>query len=233
MQNLIPTGPLGHRAIERTLPYSPYGFRTVQGRFSALLGFNGEYQDQVLNGYILGNGYRAYNPGMMRFHAPDSVSPFGKGGINSYGYCAGDPINFADPSGHLAPLKGRAVNALPHQTMRPRRRSLTSDFEFLAVQQETAGAAHQMAQAEQANTLLRELRERVQPRPPVAGSAEATPYASMESLASSQSNSFTDLPAAVLMPGPTSTPIATEVMPASEQARALRANFSRTRHFSF
>ncbi|MEX2964636.1 RHS repeat-associated core domain-containing protein, partial [Microbulbifer sp. TYP-18] len=48
------------------------------------------------------NGYRVYNPGLMRFHAADSMSPFGRGGVNSYAYALGDPINLRDPSGHFA-----------------------------------------------------------------------------------------------------------------------------------
>ena len=35
------------------------------------LGFNGEYLDDTLNNYHLGNGYRAYNPTIMQFTAPD------------------------------------------------------------------------------------------------------------------------------------------------------------------
>ncbi|WP_397457346.1 RHS repeat-associated core domain-containing protein, partial [Pseudomonas versuta] len=36
----------------------------------------------------------------MRFHSRDSLSPFGEGGLNGYAYCAGDPVNRIDPSGH-------------------------------------------------------------------------------------------------------------------------------------
>jgi RHS repeat-associated protein len=53
-----------------------------------------------LGWYFLGNGYRAYNPTLMRFHSPDSWSPFGRGGLNAYMYCVGDPVNSSDPTGH-------------------------------------------------------------------------------------------------------------------------------------
>lgn len=84
--------------------YNAYGERTPQGdpgqEMQCLLGFNGEVRDERSGWYLLGRGYRAYNPHLMRFHSPDSLSPFGAGGINSYAYCAGDPINFSDPTGH-------------------------------------------------------------------------------------------------------------------------------------
>lgn len=65
-----------------------------------LLGFNGERRDPVSGVNHLGIGYRAYNPALMRFHCPDFMSPFGVGGINTYAFCAGDPVNQSDPSGH-------------------------------------------------------------------------------------------------------------------------------------
>ncbi len=64
--------------------------------------FTGERQDPVSGNYHLGNGYRSYNPRLMRFNCPDSLSPFESGGINAYAYCEGDPINLIDPSGHSA-----------------------------------------------------------------------------------------------------------------------------------
>ena len=67
---------------------------------SSVLGFNGERIDPVLGGYHLGNGYRLYSPSLRRFTSPDSMSPFGAGGINPYAYCEGDPINNTDPTGH-------------------------------------------------------------------------------------------------------------------------------------
>ncbi|HHQ4530837.1 TPA: RHS repeat-associated core domain-containing protein [Aeromonas hydrophila] len=66
------------------------------------IGFNGERLDPITGLYHLGQGYRAYNPGLMRFHAADSLSPFGAGGVNSYAYCLGDQINLVDPTGHIS-----------------------------------------------------------------------------------------------------------------------------------
>lgn len=67
-----------------------------------IAGFNGQRQDPVSGNSLLGNGYRSYSPLLMRFTAPDSWSPFGMGGVNPYGYCAGDPVNRSDPSGHFS-----------------------------------------------------------------------------------------------------------------------------------
>lgn len=79
--------------------WSPWGNGNATG---GLPGFNGERPDPVSGSYHLGNGYRAYNPVLKRFNCPDSLSPFGAGGINPYAYCAGDPVNHIDPSGHIS-----------------------------------------------------------------------------------------------------------------------------------
>ncbi|WP_163020894.1 RHS repeat-associated core domain-containing protein, partial [Pseudomonas viridiflava] len=50
--------------------------------------------------YLLGNGYRAFNPSLMRLNSPDNLSPFGDGGLNAYAYCVGDPVNWIDIEGH-------------------------------------------------------------------------------------------------------------------------------------
>ncbi|MNQ88398.1 hypothetical protein D3C85_1036580 [compost metagenome] len=84
------------------IAYSPYGHHPAESGLSSLLGFNGERPDPVTGHYLLGNGYRAYNPFLMRFNSPDSLSPLGKGGLNSYAYCLGDPVNASDPNGHVS-----------------------------------------------------------------------------------------------------------------------------------
>ncbi|WP_053115929.1 RHS repeat-associated core domain-containing protein [Winslowiella iniecta] len=76
---------------------------------SCLLGYNGERCDPFSGVTHLGNGYRAYSPELRRFNRPDSWSPFGQGGINNYAYCAGDPINHSDPSGHFSWQAGLGI----------------------------------------------------------------------------------------------------------------------------
>jgi RHS repeat-associated protein len=83
------------------LAYSPYGHRPEENGLLSLLGFNGERPDPVTGWYLLGNGYRVFNPVLMRFNSPESWSPFGEGGLNAYGYCLGDPVNERDDTGHM------------------------------------------------------------------------------------------------------------------------------------
>jgi RHS repeat-associated protein len=80
--------------------YAPYGHRVDEASVGSHLGYNGERREAQTGWYLLGQGYRAFNPVLMRFHSPDDLSPFGEGGLNTYMYCEGDPINYVDPTGH-------------------------------------------------------------------------------------------------------------------------------------
>lgn len=81
--------------------YLVYGHRKQVDAWPGLPGFNGQQPDPLTGHYLLGNGYRAYNPLLMRFNSPDSLSPFAEGGLNPYAYCGGDPVNRSDPTGHI------------------------------------------------------------------------------------------------------------------------------------
>ena len=63
------------------------------------LGYNGTLHEPGMRWQLLGNGRRVFSPVLMRFHSPDDLSPFSRGGINAYAYCKGDPVNQFDPSG--------------------------------------------------------------------------------------------------------------------------------------
>ncbi|POA18641.1 hypothetical protein C1886_16125 [Pseudomonas sp. FW300-N1A1] len=97
------------------IAYSPYGHRRAESGLGSLLGFNGERSDPVTGHYLLGNGYRAFNPVLMRFNSPDSLSPFGKGGLNAYVYCGSDPRNRIDTTGQnwLKALKNTINEVFP------------------------------------------------------------------------------------------------------------------------
>ncbi|EGH34551.1 hypothetical protein PSYJA_38611, partial [Pseudomonas syringae pv. japonica str. M301072] len=61
------------------IAYTPFGHHQAVQAGAELPGFNGEQPDPLTGHYLLGNGYRAYNPVLMRFNSPDSMSPFGRG----------------------------------------------------------------------------------------------------------------------------------------------------------
>jgi len=84
--------------------FTPYGFSTRIPL--SPVAFKGDYFDPISQGYPLGTGYRAYSPILMRFKSPDSLSPFGVGGLNPYAFVVGDPINLNDIDGHSPTLTG-------------------------------------------------------------------------------------------------------------------------------
>ncbi|CAI8897195.1 RHS repeat domain-containing protein [Pseudomonas sp. IT-P218] len=87
------------------IAYSAYGHSSSEQPASSRLGYNGELRETSTGWYLLGNGYRAFSTGLMRFHSPDNLSPFDEGGMNAYMYCLGNPIRFIDPTGHMGWIK--------------------------------------------------------------------------------------------------------------------------------
>jgi len=85
------------RGKQLNVVFTPYG--DSRRSCCRALGFCGERRDRLTGGYHLGNGRRAYSPVLMRFNSPDTLSPFGRGGMNSYAYCSNDPINRVDRNG--------------------------------------------------------------------------------------------------------------------------------------
>ncbi|WP_207832249.1 RHS repeat-associated core domain-containing protein [Pseudomonas sp. 43(2021)] len=80
--------------------YSAYG-ELPEGKLLGLLGFNAEAREQTLGWYMLGRGFRAFNPGLMRFQSPDNMAPE-VAGINPYVYCLNNPVMWQDPTGHYS-----------------------------------------------------------------------------------------------------------------------------------
>lgn len=104
-------------SASHALCYSPYGYRGQGGTPIDLPGFNGELPESITGHYLLGN-YRLFNCAIMRFHSPDNLSPFHRGGLNPYAYALGDPINLVDPDGHkpisiIAKMLGLSTKAKP------------------------------------------------------------------------------------------------------------------------
>lgn len=83
----------------RTQPliFTAYGYTVPKGELP--VAFKGERCDDVTACYLLGNGYRSYNPTLMRFNSPDQFSPFDYGGVNCYAFVSGNPVNYDDPTG--------------------------------------------------------------------------------------------------------------------------------------
>ncbi|WP_081951573.1 RHS repeat-associated core domain-containing protein [Pseudomonas cremoricolorata] len=93
-----------------TFAYTPYGHCGAHDSAKQPLAFTGQLLDAATRGYLPGNGYRLLSPSLGRFGSADDLSPFGQGGLNGYGYCAGDPVNRHDPSGHMpVPFKYAAL----------------------------------------------------------------------------------------------------------------------------
>jgi len=75
--------------------------------------YRGYYYDQDTGLYYLNARY--YSPEWRRFISPDDTAyldPDSFNGLNLYCYCNNDPVNYADPSGHMPEWAQRVVCGL-------------------------------------------------------------------------------------------------------------------------
>ncbi|MBI6897281.1 RHS repeat-associated core domain-containing protein [Pseudomonas putida] len=87
--------------LVKPFSYSCFDYLPADHGLSVLLAFNAQPLELSTGCYLLGNGRRVYSPMLMRFQSPDALSPFEAGGLNAYGYCEGDPVNWQDESGQV------------------------------------------------------------------------------------------------------------------------------------
>ena len=87
--------------------YDAYGNCTVSGdtslAYRCKIRYRGYYFDTETGLYWVQTRY--YNPQWCRWISPDTLDyldPETAHGLNLYAYCGNDPVNFIDPSGHLA-----------------------------------------------------------------------------------------------------------------------------------
>ncbi len=114
---------------QTTITYSPYGNDSCPPANPLLSRFTGQSWLPSAIGYLLGNGHRLFNPGLMRFHSADSFSPFGSGGLNTYAYCGNDPINRVDPSGRFfGKLFKRMGHGYSYSKLAPRLKNAEPNF---------------------------------------------------------------------------------------------------------
>ena len=121
---------------QTTINYGPYGNDSSPPDNQLLSRFTGQSWLPSAIGYFLGNGHRLFNPGLMRFHSADSLSPFGKGGLNAYAYCSNDPVNRSDPSGRYASYFKWRKKGYSYQKLSPKLydpKSSLSDNEHIAL----------------------------------------------------------------------------------------------------
>lgn len=136
------------------IAYSPYGY-SAGGE--GALGYNGERREAQVD-YVLGNGYRTFSPLLMRFRSPDSWSPFGEGGLNAYMYVMGNPIEFADETGHAPGLLARIFRMIfgkkAKATTNVSRRSAATSKTAKTAKTKQTGATSQGGKASETNVKL-------------------------------------------------------------------------------
>lgn len=102
-------------ALRLPCSHAPYGHRSAPTG-APDTGLTGQRRETGLGWYLLGNGHRCYSPVLMRFHSSDLTnSPWRGGGVNSYAYCQGDPVNSHDRSGRIKNMTTSFVNSPAYQ----------------------------------------------------------------------------------------------------------------------
>ncbi|MFH7479396.1 RHS repeat-associated core domain-containing protein, partial [Pseudomonas syringae pv. tagetis] len=77
-----------------------------------LPGFTGLLGVAVTGQYLVGYGFRALYRVLLRFNSPESLCPFGEGGVIAYGFCGGVPVIGVVASGHVSGFLNSALRAL-------------------------------------------------------------------------------------------------------------------------
>jgi RHS repeat-associated protein len=106
-----------HAARQHPIAYSPFG-HAIHNRQQTLCGFNGQIHEQHTSTYLLGHGYRGLSTRLLRSKGPDSLCPFGAGGLNAYAYCRAEPVNHVDPSGHIPGVLKSSAEILENELFR-------------------------------------------------------------------------------------------------------------------
>ena len=82
--------------VEQEIEFDEFGVIMSRKSYELPFGFAGGLHDQDTN--LVHFGARDYDPEVGRWITKDPIG-FGGGDTNLYGYVAGDPVNFVDPSG--------------------------------------------------------------------------------------------------------------------------------------
>ena len=137
--------------------YSPFG-EMLEYKISGY-GFNGEQYDAATG--MINLRARQYEPGMMRFAQKDSVPGQSDAPLtqNLYLYCAGDPVNMVDPSGHegvLDSFRNTVKNKVTkYWNSDQANKSLKKDFEMLQQEADVLGSVKVLD--EQRNKVIKPL----------------------------------------------------------------------------
>ena len=100
-----------HKVGASAIDYDAYG--RTEDTITESYGYRGYFLDKNSGMYLLGS--RFYDAESMQFTQPDSYH-WDNYAMNLFGYCAGDPINYTDPSGHWR-ISGNTATAQRGDTL--------------------------------------------------------------------------------------------------------------------